>query len=215
MNYILLIILCCAWCTIHSGMISLAITDYLKEKLGNKSRFYRLFFNFVALITLIPVLHYGDDFRGQVVFRWDGFLLVFQLIMVSTALFLFISGSLKYDMLQFLGIRQIKLENSRSTLSLNENIETSGILSLTRHPWYLATIIFIWVSCKDVYVSTLIVNVIFTFYIVIGTVLEERKLITEYRDNYRDYKKQVSRLSQNSNQFYNCDKNLYYKASFH
>ncbi len=194
MGYILLIILCCAWCTIHSGMISLVVTDHLKEKLGSKYRFYRLFFNFVALTTLIAVLHYGESLRGQVIFRWDGFLLVPRLILGATALLIFVSGALKYDMLEFFGIRQIISGKSRSTLSENGNIETSGILSLTRHPWYLATIIFIWVINSDMYISTLIVDIIFTVYIFIGTVLEERKLIAEFGDNYRDYKKQVSML---------------------
>lgn len=175
-------------------MISLVVTNYFKEKLGNKYRFYRLFFNFVALITLIPVLQYGAGLRGQVIFRWDGFLLVFQLILGAAALFLFASGALKYDMLQFFGIRQMISGNSHPTLSENENIETSGVLSLTRHPWYVASIIFIWVSNSDMYVSTLIVNIILTVYIVIGTVLEERKLITEYGDNYLAYKKRVSML---------------------
>jgi protein-S-isoprenylcysteine O-methyltransferase Ste14 len=175
-------------------MISLTATNYLKEKIGSKYRFYRLFFNFVALTTLIPVLQYGAGLRGQVIFRWDGFLLVFQLILGTVALFLFASGALKYDILEFFGIRQTISGNSHPTLSKNGNVETSGVLNLTRHPWYLATIIFIWVSFRDMYVSTLLVNIILTVYIVIGTVLEERKLITEYGDNYRDYQKRVSML---------------------
>lgn len=194
MGYILLIILCSVWCTIHSGMISLVVTDHLKEKLGSKYRFYRLFFNFVALFTLIPVLHYCESLRGQVIFRWDGFLLVLQLIFGATALFFFVSGTLKYNMLEFFGVMQILSGNSHSTLSENGNIETSGILSLTRHPWYLATIIFIWVCNSDMYISTLIMNTIFTVYILIGTVLEERKLITEFGGNYREYQKRVSMI---------------------
>ncbi len=44
------------------------------------------------------------------------------------------------------------------------------------------------------YVSTLVVNVILTAYLVIGTVLEERKLMIQCGDNYRDYKERVSML---------------------
>lgn len=194
MGYILLIILCCVWCMIHSGMISSSVTSYIKEKLGSKYNFYRLFFNFIAITTFIQLLHYSEGIRGQLIFRWDGFLSVIQLLLGAAALFLYVSGALKYDMLEFFGIRQIISGNSYSTLSASGNIETSGILNLTRHPWYLATIIFIWVISMDMYVSTIIVNTILTVYVLIGTVLEERKLVTEYGDNYRDYKKQVSML---------------------
>jgi protein-S-isoprenylcysteine O-methyltransferase Ste14 len=121
------------------------------------------------------------------------------MIIVQTALFiivisLFVSGALKYDMLQFIGIRQIKSGRSHSALSKGGQIDTSGILSLTRHPWYLAAIILVWIAYREMYVSTLIVNMILSIYLLIGTVLEERKLILELGDNYRDYKNRVSML---------------------
>jgi protein-S-isoprenylcysteine O-methyltransferase Ste14 len=54
--------------------------------------------------------------------------------------------------------------------------------------------IFVWIDYQEMYVSTLIVNIIITIYIVIGTVLEEKKLIIEFGDNYRDYTDRVSML---------------------
>jgi protein-S-isoprenylcysteine O-methyltransferase Ste14 len=44
------------------------------------------------------------------------------------------------------------------------------------------------------YVSTLIVNCILTIYLIIGTILEERKLVLVMGDAYRDYQKRVSML---------------------
>jgi protein-S-isoprenylcysteine O-methyltransferase Ste14 len=96
--------------------------------------------------------------------------------------------------MQVLGIRQIKSGKSHSTLSESGDIDTSGILSLTRHPWYLATLILVWTYFREMYVSTLIVNIILTIYLIIGTILEERKLIIELGDSYRDYMNRVSML---------------------
>jgi len=119
---------------------------------------------------------------------------IFQIALLIIVLSLFISGGIKYDMLQFFGIRQIKSGKSHSTLSEGGDIDTSGILSLTRHPWYLAVIILVWIDDREMYVSTLIVNIILTIYLVIGTVLEEKKPIIELGDSYRDYMDRVSML---------------------
>jgi protein-S-isoprenylcysteine O-methyltransferase Ste14 len=117
-----------------------------------------------------------------------------QFLLLALAITLFVAGGLKYDMLQFLGIRQIKSGKSHSSLTESGEIDTSGILSLTRHPWYLAAIIFLWVDYREMYFSTLIVNVLLTTYLFIGTVLEERKLIIEFGDSYKDYMHRLSML---------------------
>ena len=69
-----------------------------------------------------------------------------------------------------------------------------GILNLTRHPWYLAAIILIWIINREISVSTLIVNTVLTIYLIIGTILEEKKLIIELGDHYRNYTEKVSML---------------------
>ena len=71
-------------------------------------------------------------------------------------------------------------------------LDTSGVLGMTRHPWYLATMLLIWARQMDV--SAIIVNVILTAYLVIGTYLEEKKLVREFGENYRNYQQKVSML---------------------
>ena len=175
-------------------MISLTVNGYLKNRFGNYHKFYRLFYNLVALTTLIPLILYSLSLKGPVLFEWKGYMTILQMALFIIVVLLFVFGGLKYDILQFFGIRQFKSGKSHSTLSESGNIDTSGILSLTRHPWYLAVIIFVWIDYRKMYISTLIVNVILTIYLVIGTVLEERKLIIELGDSYRDYQNRVSML---------------------
>jgi methanethiol S-methyltransferase len=194
MKYIALIILWIIWCSIHSGMITLTFSSYIKNRFNRYYRFYRLFFNLVALATLIPLILYSISLKGPVLFQWQGYMIVVQLFLLAIAMVLFVEGGLKYDMLQFFGIRQIISGETHLALSKGGEIDTSGILSLTRHPWYLGAIIFIWVDYREMYASTLIVNIILTFYLVVGTLLEERKLIIEFGDRYRDYRRKVSML---------------------
>jgi protein-S-isoprenylcysteine O-methyltransferase Ste14 len=175
-------------------MISLTVTDYLKKRLENYYKFYRLFFNLVAFTTFLPLLFYSKSLKGPVLFRWEGYLTIIQIALLIIVISLFISGGLKYDMLEFLGIRQIKTGKSHYTLSESGDIDTTGILSITRHPWYLAAIIFVWIFNREIYFATLIVNIILTLYLIIGTILEERKLIIELGDIYLEYRKKVSML---------------------
>ena len=193
-EYLVLIILWIIWCFIHSGMISLTVTDYLKKILGSYYKFYRLFFNLVAFTTFIPLIFYSKSLKGPILFRWEGSLTIVQIALLIIVMSLFIAGLFKYDILQILGIRQIKSGKSHATLSESGDIDTSGILSITRHPWYLATIMLVWTYFREMYVSTLIVNIILTIYLIIGTILEERKLIIELGDSYRHYMNRVSML---------------------
>jgi protein-S-isoprenylcysteine O-methyltransferase Ste14 len=194
MKYFILAMLWVAWCAIHSGMISVTATDYFKRRLGSRFRFYRLGFNVLSVATIIPVVLYGQSIKGHVVFRWEGFMILFQVLLLAIAVLLFIAGGRHYDMPQLLGLRQIRKGSSHSALSKSGELDTTGILGVTRHPWYLATILLIWASYRSLFLSTLITNVVLTVYIVFGTVLEERKLLREYGEQYGRYQKMVPML---------------------
>jgi len=151
-----------------------------------------LVFNLVAIATIIPVILYGKSIQGHVVFRWEGFMIVFQVLLLTIAVLLFFAGARHYDMLQFLGLRQIRTGTSHSALTETGTLNTTGVLGITRHPWYLATIILIWARGLDV--PTLVTNIILTLYLIVGTALEERKLLIEYGEDYRRYQQRVSML---------------------
>ena len=69
-------------------------------------------------------------------------------------------------------------------------LDTRGVLKVIRHPWYLGVFLFIWAN--DLSLKELIVNLILSAYLVIGTFLEERKLVLEFGDKYKEYQGQVS-----------------------
>jgi len=188
----MLAVLWVLWCALHSGMISVTATGYLKRWLGRRFRIYRLIFNLVALTTVIPVMVYEQWLRGPLLFRWEGFLILFQVILLISALLLFLAGARHYDLLQFLGFRQIKTGSSHNALTETGELDTTGVLDITRHPWYLGGILIIWT--RDVDTSALVSNIILTLYFIVGTVLEERKLLIEYGDDYRRYQEKVSML---------------------
>lgn len=83
-------------------MIWVTVTDALKRRWENYFRFYRLFFNLAALVTIIPVILYARSLHAPVIFRWKGFMIILQILLLGMGIWLFIAGAKHNDMLQFL-----------------------------------------------------------------------------------------------------------------
>ncbi len=192
MKYMTLAVIVIAWCVLHSGMISVSVTEYLHKRVGPAFRFYRLFFNVVSALTLVPVVLYASSLRTGPIFRWDGYMRLIQVLLLGTAALLFFLGSLRYDAGRLLGFKQIPERTSNKEITGAGELDTSGVLSIVRHPWYLATILLIWARQLDI--SAILVNAILTFYLIAGTYLEENKLIREFGEEYRAYQRRVSML---------------------
>jgi len=189
-KYILLLALVSAWCFLHSALISVSVTEYLKRSLGPQFRFYRLFYNVVAAITLVPVVLFAYSVRTQPIFSWDGYLRIIQVVLLGTSGLLFFLGARHYDARQLLGTKQIQERTTNKAITASGNLDTSGVLGMIRHPWYSAGILLIWAGQLDV--SAILVNTILTAYLFIGTLLEEKKLVREFGAEYRAYQARVS-----------------------
>jgi len=191
-NYLILSLFVIAWCVLHSAMISASVIGYLRKNFGAIFRFYRLFFNLVAILTLIPVFLFACSIRTQTIFHWSGYFRIGQVFLLIAAVLLLFLGWRHYDLHRLLGIKQIKEGTSNKAITDSGELDTSGILGITRHPWYLATILLIWARQMDA--SAIFVNVILTSYLIVGTYLEEKKLVREFGEKYLIYQKRVSML---------------------
>lgn len=191
-NYLILSLILMSWCGLHSAMISISVTDYFKKLLGAHYRFYRLIFNIISILTLMPVAVFAYSVRTQAIIHWNGYMRLGQALLLGAAGLLLFLGGRHYDARQFLGIKQIREATSDTALTVSGELDTSGILGITRHPWYLATMLLIWARPMDA--TAIIVNVILTMYLIVGTYLEEKKLVREFGEIYRNYQRNVSML---------------------
>ena len=189
MRYLLLALAWTAYCTLHSAMISETATGFLKRRLDDSFRFYRLFFNSIAMLTLIPVLWYSHSLRQAAIFRWEGVWLVPQYLLLGCGILLVVAGGRHYSLGQFVGISQLRGASSGG-LATGGGIDSSGVLGVVRHPWYTAVVLLLW--ARDLDMAVLVGNGVLTVYIFVGTLLEERKLVHEFGDAYRSYQERVS-----------------------
>jgi methanethiol S-methyltransferase len=193
-DYILLALLWIAYCAVHSALISVAVTGFLKRTLEDRYRFYRVFFNLFSIGTLIPLLLYSHPARWKtgLFFTWEGSLRIIQYCLIALCAVLAITGARHYNILQFLGIQQILKGRSGAAMTESGEFDSSGVLGMVRHPWYLAVFILLW--ARDLNLAGLIINIILSIYLMIGTLLEERKLVLEFGEEYKAYQRQVSML---------------------
>ncbi len=158
MKYFILTILWISYFVLHSALITPKVTDFLKNKLGESYRFYRLSYNIFALVSIIPVVLYTNSIRQTPFFIWDGYLLAVRYLMLAVGLLLFYAGARQYDMSTFLGIKQIRKTVGHNLINATGKLDSTGILGVVRHPFYTALFPLFWATDLDV--TTLIVNII-------------------------------------------------------
>ncbi len=188
--YLLLAVGWSAYCAVHSLLISPPVIQRMRQRFPVGHRYHRLGFNIFSTLTLIPIALYTLTLKSSPLFSWDGPFRWLQAVFILTGGALIAAGALHYDFREFLGWSQIKKTDACQGIGKDCLLNTSGILGIVRHPWYTAVIFLLW--ARDLDPAAIIVNTVLTVYVIIGTHLEERKLMAEFGQKYRDYQREVS-----------------------
>ena len=85
------------------------------------------------------------------------------------------------------------IENLRGTPPPPMTFTIRGPYRWVRHPLYLFMIVLFW-SCPSLTADRLLFNLLWTIWVVIGTILEERDLVHDFGKAYRDYQAIVPML---------------------
>ncbi|MCL5429513.1 MAG: isoprenylcysteine carboxylmethyltransferase family protein [Chloroflexi bacterium] len=168
---------------LHSFLASRTAKDWARKQFGESlfNKTYRLFFNLVGIITLLPllllVLWLPDWLLYSVPAAWRPFMLAGQ----GLALVVLAAALSRTDALDFAGLRQL------SSRADTRPLVTDGLYRWMRHPLYTGSMLFLWLL-PEVSANFFALNLAITFYFVIGAVFEERKLEKVFGEAYRDYK---------------------------
>jgi len=174
---------------VHSLFARLPVQQMLEPRFKGS---YRLIYNIISLLHILLVFAIGRTILDSHTFTpiaSDGLLM----LMSVTKLFgyaIVVLSLIKYDLGRFSGLTQIKTREYLS-VDTHETLQLSGLNKWVRHPLYSGAFLALWGGASTSF--GLWTAIFGSIYLLIGTALEERKLIHFYGDAYRQYQAEVSR----------------------
>ena len=190
------VLLALAWLgyfAMHSVLAAVGVKRFAARCFPRAMPAYRLGYNLLAVVSLAPPLWLLGSGAAMPLWEWRG---VGQ--WAAAALGLCAAGgfalSLKYyDGREFLGLRQLEQRDSRGVgVEDQADLCLSPLHRYTRHPWYTLILVFIW--SRDMDSLMLMTAALVTLYLIVGSRLEERKLVLYYGEVYEEYRAMVPGL---------------------
>lgn len=190
LSILIVILVFLAYFIIHSITASIGLKQWGSEHWPNIMPYYRLGFNVLAVLLCLPLLWVMHGYPGEPLWHWQGgwFYLVNALAFLALVGFLL---SLKYyDLQEFFGTRQ--LIGKVTSVNDLEAFQISPFHRYVRHPWYFFLLVLIWT--RDLSTTQFAAYLMASLYLVVGSRLEEKKLIVYHGEVYRRYCEKVPGL---------------------
>jgi len=178
---------------VHSWLASQRMKDWTRQTLGPATgRWYRLAYNVVGGVTLLPLLAMLAWLPDRVLYTlpspWLWLALLGQLLAAAGILY----GVWLTNVWHFLGLCQL-FSWDVTRQNCQPPLVVRGLYRWVRHPLYFWGLVLIWLT-PQMTVNRLALFAVFSIYLYVGTFFEERRLVAEFGDAYRAYQRQVPRL---------------------
>ncbi len=137
LHHLLAFVLLLAYFAIHSILAADRVKTWCSARLGAASRYYRLFYNGLALVLLFVLLRWMASWPEDYLFKPKAWTTSIALLSLLLSAWLGLGSLLQYDLSEFAGIRQLQ---QKDTATKAYRLNTSGFNAIVRHPLYLGTI---------------------------------------------------------------------------
>lgn len=169
----------------HSLTASIPCKEFCRRRWPRFFASYRLVFNGLALLLLIPLIALSLHTSGPQLWVWTGGMAWLLNGLAVLVLIAFLRDGGGYDLMTFLGLRPPAAVGT-------PRLVISQWHRFVRHPWYSLALVLIWT--RDMNAANLVSATAISLYFVIGSRLEENKLIAEFGERYREYQRRVPAL---------------------
>lgn len=187
---LLIIVVFLAYFVLHSLTASLWMKQRVASYCPSVVPYYRLLFNFLAILLSLPLIYIALRYPGEPLWQWQGVAFYIVNVIAVLALIALLYSIRLYDMDEFLGFTQAK--GKVSEIKDMERFQISVFHRFVRHPWYFLILVILWT--RDISSNQLLIYSLVTLYLFIGSRLEERKLIAYHGEIYEAYRKRVAGL---------------------
>lgn len=192
MKYLIVVFLWVGFGVIHSILIDLRVSNWANRVLGRYFAFYRLGYNLLSMVLFSAMLYITKTLDSELILKFvPPWTIVQQILLIGSGVVI-IWAFLSYDVLEFVGIRQLMSFGKKKGFYYPKTITKKGLLGIVRHPIYFATIVFIW-GLNSTRVD-IVAHLVLTIYILLGIRLEESKLVKEFGLAYTQYQMEVPAL---------------------
>lgn len=185
MDYIYYAIAWIIYYAIHS-VLAAEQTKKILQQAFIPSRWYRLFYNAVAILLFVNLASWHGELSQKVAYQTGWVSMAVGIIILLIGSYIMLLALRQYNLSEFAGTAYLKGEVAIG------NLNTSGLNAHLRHPIYLATFLLVW-GLWIVFPSwSLFVPVVITtLYIPIGVYFEEQKLVKIFGSAYLEYRSNV------------------------
>lgn len=177
-----------AWGLIHSITASNRVKDLVQRRLGQWiNPFYRILYNVFAVLTFSPILIIYYLMKDETLYVIHPPWIYLNLLIQLVSFILLMVGLKQTGTAEFLGL------SGMLGRSVSSKMIKDGLYAYVRHPLYSTGLVLLWLI-PVMTINRLIFCSALTIYLVIGAFFEERKLINQFGDDYREYLKKVPML---------------------
>lgn len=160
--------------------------------------FYRLFYSLLSGVLTLGALYLFLHIPDARIWTPQGFVLAIMLLIELLGLVLGIISFRRIDFREFIGISQAMRffrgeEIGGDIEGLRGGLVTSGIYGRIRHPLYLAGIL-IFTFQPFITRNMLVITILSDLYFIYGALIEEKRLLKIFGEEYRNYMERVPRF---------------------
>jgi protein-S-isoprenylcysteine O-methyltransferase Ste14 len=177
----------------YYALHSLLAADGVKAKLYGlvPPRYYRLGYNLLATVLLAGLIYWYFSMEKTPLWSPNRVLPFPGALMAFAGISWVVRAMKRYNLDEFMGLEQLRTGQK----PMHNKLIIRGLNGRVRHPLYFGTLLIV--------VGTLLIfpndamfsfTLISTIYLVLGSRLEEEKLVAQFGEAYRKYQREVPML---------------------